>query len=380
MPSTTIQSGAAPTRPPSSPSAAERARRDDRGERSAPGSRAARRAPGPGTRHGIETSDDEREQQAGRRVGVAAVVGEDRRQPCEPDVERHRLDPRSRAPPPTRGGRRRSGAGTGPRTTRARRARASQASAAASGGQRPDRERRLPRAERVGERDGERGGQRRAERQRHRERAGERAGAARVAGADVDRQRRLRDRHRRRRPAASRRTARPSRRRRAARAPRRVTAAQPREQRARSRGGGRAAARTARTRRSASTGSAVSSPAAVPDSPRSARIVVEQRRQARDAGAQVQAEQDDGGEQRRGRRPRAADHARGLLPHRVPDRLELEEARDLVRALDVAARRHDALDVLGGGALELRVAAVEVERVDVEVGGEVRRQLVAAAR
>jgi alpha,alpha-trehalase len=46
----------------------------------------------------------------------------------------------------------------------------------------------------------------------------------------------------------------------------------------------------------------------------------------------------------------------------VPDRLELEEARDLVRALDVPAAEDDALDVVGGGALELGVHGSGVPR------------------
>ena len=62
--------------------------------------------------------------------------------------------------------------------------------------QRPGRERRLPRAERVLERHGEPRGERRAEGQGHRVRAGEQAGDLRVAQADQHRQHGLGDRHR----------------------------------------------------------------------------------------------------------------------------------------------------------------------------------------
>src|SRR5919197_1192618 len=62
----------------------------------------------------------------------------------------------------------------------------------------------------------------------------------------------------------------------------------------------------------------------------------------------------------------------------VPDRLELEEGQDLPRALGVGGAVDDALDVRGGGALELGDVAVrtgQVERVHVHVGREHRREL-----
>jgi len=64
----------------------------------------------------------------------------------------------------------------------------------------------------------------------------------------------------------------------------------------------------------------------------------------------------------------------------VPDRLELEEGRDLPRALTLLRPAHDALHILGRRALELLRRLVEVERVDVQVRGEVRRELAGAVR
>src|SRR5688572_26733042 len=75
-----------------------------------------------------------------------------------------------------------------------------------------------------------------------------------------------------------------------------------------------------------------------------------------------------------------------LVPHptldayRVPDRLQLEEVGNVPWALVVRLAAHDALDVLGGEALQLlslSVRAGKVDRVHVHVPGEPRRELVA---
>src|ERR1700745_3037311 len=72
-----------------------------------------------------------------------------------------------------------------------------------------------------------------------------------------------------------------------------------------------------------------------------------------------------------------------LLTDRVPDGLELEERRDLPRALGVRLPVDDPLDVVCRGPLEVgrvAVGAREVEGVDVHVGGEPRGELAAPAR
>src|SRR5512132_2491005 len=73
----------------------------------------------------------------------------------------------------------------------------------------------------------------------------------------------------------------------------------------------------------------------------------------------------------------------GSNADRVPDGLELEEGRDLPRALVVGRTADDALDVLGGQPLELGdvpVSASDVDRVHVHVPREPRRQLLVQAR
>src|SRR5215204_2017934 len=67
---------------------------------------------------------------------------------------------------------------------------------------------------------------------------------------------------------------------------------------------------------------------------------------------------------------------------RVPDRLQLEEVRDLVRALAVGPPAHNALYVLGSEPLELRqvaVGAADVERIHVHVPRQPRCELRAVA-
>src|SRR5919197_2533656 len=71
-----------------------------------------------------------------------------------------------------------------------------------------------------------------------------------------------------------------------------------------------------------------------------------------------------------------------LLADRVPDGLELQEGGDVPRALSVRVPSHDPLDVLGRGAFEISRCAVgsgEVERVDVHVRREPRRELLGMA-
>ena len=84
---------------------------------------------------------------------------------------------------------------------------------------------------------------------------------------------------------------------------------------------------------------------------------------------------------RRSTRP-AAEAQRLSEPDRVPDRLRLEEAVDLPRALRVGRRADDALDVLRREPHEVGRVAVragEVDRVHVHVPGEPGRELVARA-
>src|SRR5207248_453861 len=69
-------------------------------------------------------------------------------------------------------------------------------------------------------------------------------------------------------------------------------------------------------------------------------------------------------------------------PDRMPDRLELEERRDLVRALPVGFAADDPLHVLRTEPLELREIAVgagDVERDHVHMRRELRRELLAQA-
>src|SRR5215475_3531938 len=69
---------------------------------------------------------------------------------------------------------------------------------------------------------------------------------------------------------------------------------------------------------------------------------------------------------------------RGLNADRMPDRLELEEGGDLPRGLDVRGAAMDALDAVRREPLELSdlaVGAGEVERVDVDVRCQPRREL-----
>src|SRR3954452_12118846 len=72
-----------------------------------------------------------------------------------------------------------------------------------------------------------------------------------------------------------------------------------------------------------------------------------------------------------------------LDAYRMPDGFELEEGRDLPRALVVRGASDDTLHVLRGELFELLalpVRAREIERVDVHVPGEPRRELVALTR
>src|SRR5438094_4820106 len=80
---------------------------------------------------------------------------------------------------------------------------------------------------------------------------------------------------------------------------------------------------------------------------------------------------------------RSASQATASLADGVPDGLELEVARDLPGALDVGSAVDDAFDVFRGELFELRrlaVRAADIERVDVHVRGEYRRELSPEAR
>src|SRR3954447_22313681 len=69
-----------------------------------------------------------------------------------------------------------------------------------------------------------------------------------------------------------------------------------------------------------------------------------------------------------------------LDAYRMPDGFELEEGRDLPRALIVRGASDDTLHVLGGELFELLALPVrtrEIERIDVHMARKPRRELVA---